>query len=221
MFESKEEISFLLEFIDGRPLYECVWKYKDTGRFPESVAKFFAAQLVLALRDLHTNGYIHRDFKSGNVLVGKNGFAKVIDFGLSKKYCGPENGIGRTQSLCGTHYIMAPEVFCKNPYDSCIDWWSLGVIIYEMVAGCPPWEYQCPADSTIIEYFQQIKLRTESLCLSTDGQVKMTGSSFSANLQSLICALLQINPCKRLGKHGAAEVCINVVKLDKNFFIST
>ena len=124
MFETTEEIALLLEYVDGRTLYECVWNYQGTGRFPENVAKFFAAQLVLALGDLHAHGYIHRDLKSGNVLVGKDGFIKVIDFGLAKKVAVTETEEnGRTHSICGTHYIIAPEVMARQPYGVSVDWW--------------------------------------------------------------------------------------------------
>ncbi|ETP41969.1 AGC protein kinase [Phytophthora nicotianae P10297] len=210
IFETTEEVSILQEFVDGRALYECVWKYKDTGRFPEDVAKFFAAQLVLALRDLHANGYIHRDFKSGNVLVGKGGFAKVIDFGLSKRVFSDGkdgNGAGRTQSVCGTHFVMAPEMFFKQAYGVEIDWWSLGVVIYEMVMGHPPWGYQCPTDTTTEEYFQRIKRSADH---PFHGQVETIVSSLSPDLRSLICALLQINPHERLGTNGASEVMNHV-----------
>lgn len=224
-FETPAEIGLLQEYIDGRALYECVWKYRDSGRFPENVAKFFAVQLVLALRDLHARGYIHRDFKSGNVLVGKNGFVKVIDFGLSKNVVeGGEAGgdSERTQSLCGTPYIMAPEMFFRKPYGYAVDWWSLGVVIYEMVVGHPPWEYQCPTDSTMGEYFQRIKRKTESLFFEDD---EKSTNSLSSELKSLISALLQIDPCKRLGRNGAPEVInhswftdIDWTKFERNEF---
>ncbi|KAG3118243.1 hypothetical protein PI124_g3449 [Phytophthora idaei] len=115
---------------------------------------------------------------------------------------------GRTQSVCGTHYVMAPEMFFKEPYGFSIDWWSLGVVIYEMLAGHPPWEYQCPTDSTLEEYFQRIKRTAGSPFQTFDGQVEAI--AVSPDLQSLICALLQINPRERLGKNGAAEIVNHV-----------
>ncbi|EGZ27817.1 hypothetical protein PHYSODRAFT_293527 [Phytophthora sojae] len=200
-FATTAQVAFLLEFIDGRALYECVWKYRETGKFPEHVAKFFAAQLVLALRDLHAQGFIHRDLKSGNVLVGKDGFIKVIDFGLAKKLVGGADGdpTERTQSMCGTHYVMAPEVFYREAYGFAIDWWSLGVVIYEMAVGHPPWEYQCPAYSTMDEYFQLIKRVASSAHNYSEERL-------GDDLRSLVSGLLKLNPRERLGRNGAAEV---------------
>ncbi|KAG6623179.1 AGC protein kinase [Phytophthora cinnamomi] len=210
-FETTEEVAFLQEYVEGRALYECVWKYKETGRFPEHVAKFFAAQLVLAVRDLHAGGFIHRDLKSGNVLVGKDGFAKVIDFGLAKKLVADgEGAVGadrdftqRTQSMCGTHYVMAPEVYFREPYGFSIDW-SVGVVIYEMVAGRPPWEYKCPAEGTMAEYFQRIK-RIANTPHQNSTQVPLSG-----DLQSFVSGLLKVNPRERLGRNGATEVMQHV-----------
>ncbi|CAH0513949.1 unnamed protein product [Peronospora belbahrii] len=200
-FETKEEMAIVLEFIQGRTLHECVWKYRDTGRLPENVARFFTAQLVLALGDLHAHGYIHRDLKSGNVLIGEDGFVKVIDFGLAKKVAGDEvKEDERTQSICSTHYIMAPEIMNQQPYGVTVDWWSLGVVIYEMVMGHPPWEYHCPQNSTIDEYFRNIMHIARSPFQSADAQ------GLSNDLQSLISGLLTLDFHKRLGAHGVTEV---------------
>lgn len=112
-----------MEFIDGKPLYQCIWKYRDgTGRFPEPVAQFFAAQLVLAVRALHAGGFVHRDLKSGNVLVDQRGFAKVIDFGFAKALATTDD---RTHSFCGTHYVMAPEIFTRGSHGFAADWWCV------------------------------------------------------------------------------------------------
>lgn len=115
-----------MEYVDGKPLYQCIWKYKDgSGRLPEHVAKFFAAQLVLAVRALHTGGFVHRDLKSGNVLVDHAGFVKVIDFGFAKQLAAHGAGPTRVHSLCGTHYIIAPEVFTRSASGFAADWWCV------------------------------------------------------------------------------------------------
>lgn len=129
-WEDERKVSLLLEHIDGRPLYQCIWGYRDAGRFPEHVAKFFAAQIVLAVQELHGNGYVHRDLKSGNILVNRAGKATVIDFGLSKRLARDEgdDSLIRANSLCGTPYILAPEVFQRRGYGYAVDWWYASFI---------------------------------------------------------------------------------------------
>uniref|UniRef100_M4B1K8 Protein kinase domain-containing protein n=1 Tax=Hyaloperonospora arabidopsidis (strain Emoy2) TaxID=559515 RepID=M4B1K8_HYAAE len=186
-FETVDEISILLEYVEGRALYECVWNYRDTGKFSENVTKYFAAQLVLALKDLHAQGYIHRDLKSGNVLVGKDGFAKVIDFGLAWRVSDViVEGGGRTLSMCGTHYIMAPEIRIRQQYGFEVDWWSLGVVIYEMVIGRPPWEYKCPYGSTVDEYFEHVTHTAKCLFHGADESTRTLEQGLSIELRSLI-----------------------------------
>lgn len=116
-----------MEHIDGRTLYQCIWGYRDAGRLPEHVARFFAAQIVLAVQELHGLGFIHRDLKSGNVLINTAGKATVIDFGLSKHISGGEGGqeSARAGSLCGTPYILAPEVFQRSGHSFAVDWWCV------------------------------------------------------------------------------------------------
>lgn len=115
--------SIPMEYIDGKPLYQCIWRYKDrSGRLPEVVARFFAAQIVLAVRTLHSHGFVHRDLKSGNVLIDQQGFAKVIDFGFAKQMIGG-GAEQRTRSFCGTHYITAPEIFTRGSHGFEADWW--------------------------------------------------------------------------------------------------
>ncbi|DAZ96383.1 TPA: hypothetical protein N0F65_010750, partial [Lagenidium giganteum] len=202
-FEDEDFSSLLLEYIDGKPLYRCVWHYKDRGRFPEHIAKFYAAQVVLAIRALHTQGFVHRDLKSGNILVDKRGFAKVIDFGLAKELskADPKDPASRTSSFCGTHYIMAPEVFLRTEYGFQVDWWGLGVIIYEMVCGRPPWEYQSKSATSLEAYFDSISNFAKNISTSL-----LLPDSASPELKSLLQQLLAFNPGKRLGLHGANEI---------------
>lgn len=116
--EDDEEVRFILEYIDGFPLHKCIWGYNDGTGFPESVARYFAAQIVLAVEALHSQGYMHRDVKSGNVLVSRaTGNVTLIDFGMAKRIK------DRTSSLCGTDYIMAPEIFSGYSYGFAADWW--------------------------------------------------------------------------------------------------
>jgi serine/threonine protein kinase len=208
-WEDEREVSLLMEHIDGRPLYQCVWGYRDSGRLPEHVAKFFAAQIVLAVQELHELGFIHRDLKSGNVLVDITGKATVIDFGLSKRISDGDGdrGPARADSVCGTPYILAPEVFQRRGHGFEVDWWcvfrwlpplllrascmtkeikmgrALGVIIYEMVRGRPPWEYKIPPRCSQEQYYKQIA-NSSIGCLDEDNP--STRSDCSHGICSLI-----------------------------------
>uniref|UniRef100_A0AAV1T5U3 Protein kinase domain-containing protein n=1 Tax=Peronospora matthiolae TaxID=2874970 RepID=A0AAV1T5U3_9STRA len=214
-FETVDEILILLEYVEGRALYECVWNYRDTGKFSETVTKYFAAQLVLALKDLHAQGYLHGDLKSGNVLVEKDGFVKVIDFGLARGVSDViAEGGGRTLSMCGTHYIMAPEIRIRQQYGFAVDWWSLGVVIYEMVIGRPPWEYKCPCGSTMDEYFEHVTHTAKCLFHGADERSQKIEQGLSIELRLLIRGLLTIDPNKRLGTNGATEVMDHAWFLD-------
>jgi protein kinase A len=134
-FQDDEFLSLVMEYIeDARPLYQCIWRYKTARVFPERVAKYFTVQLVLAVEAIHAAGFLHRDLKSGNVLVDKRGIARVIDYGFAKRLDDGETDSQsmRTFSVCGTHYIMAPEMFLRQPYAGEVDWWCVLQIIIDL-----------------------------------------------------------------------------------------
>lgn len=206
--------ALVLEYIDGIPLYRCIWQYKERGTLPEHVAKFFAAQIVLALEEIHFKGIIHGDLKTGNVLVQRNGQLKVIDFGLAsilsdntgrESECGVRLHSPRDQSIRGTHYIMAPEVFRGRQHGIEADWWSFGVILYEMVCGRPPWPYRKEDGSSGDEYFQRILAFSQEF-VHTEHPSFQVEHNLSHSLVSLLRNLLVIDPSKRLGFNGAQEV---------------
>ncbi|KAJ0389444.1 hypothetical protein P43SY_011069 [Pythium insidiosum] len=121
---------------DARPLYQCVWRFRDTHRFPEAIARHFAAQLVVAIGVLHELRYVHRDLKSGNVLVDQRGNAKIIDYGFAmrlgddEKQHEPQEEQNMTAaSICGTHYIVAPEMSLGLSYGFEIDWWYVSRVV--------------------------------------------------------------------------------------------
>ena len=91
--------------------------------------------MVLALEHLHRNGIIYRDLKPENVLIDKEGYIRITDFGLSRMGI-KEND--EAKSICGTPEYLAPEVVLKQGYGKAVDWWTLGNIIYEMIIGLPP-----------------------------------------------------------------------------------
>lgn len=101
--------------------------------FSEEVASFYAAELVLALEHLHSLGIIYRDLKPENCLLDMDGHVVLTDFGLSKVSVDE-----KTNTVCGTVEYMAPEVLMEMHYDQTVDWWSLGVLMYDMLTGSPP-----------------------------------------------------------------------------------
>lgn len=105
---------------------------RQSQRFDEERSKFYGAQIALALEYLHHCDIIYRDLKLENVMVDWNGYLKLVDFG----FCKILNG--RTWSICGTVEYMAPEVFLSRGYGKSADWWSFGILMYEMNAGCSP-----------------------------------------------------------------------------------
>ena len=107
---------------------------KKFNRFSEEMVKFYGAQISIALQYLHDKNIIYRDLKPENILVDEKGYLRLTDFGMAKKLKNNEKAI----SFCGTPEYLAPEIIAGQEYDQNIDWWSLGIIIYEMLCGVPP-----------------------------------------------------------------------------------
>uniref|UniRef100_A0A8C5MR97 Uncharacterized protein n=1 Tax=Leptobrachium leishanense TaxID=445787 RepID=A0A8C5MR97_9ANUR len=134
-FHSRDHACFVMEYAAGGDLSTNLMN--ASGVFPESRARFYASCVILGLEHLHKNKIIHRDIKLNNIVLDQEGFAKIADFGLSKK------GIGfgdRTGGFCGTLDYMAPEIVKHKTYTRAVDWWSLGVLMYIMILGRYPIE---------------------------------------------------------------------------------
>jgi serine/threonine protein kinase len=105
-----------MDYLHGEPLYKCIW---NCGHFTEEFTKACAIQIIQAILDLHERGFMHRDVKSGNILLTRSGKCHLIDFGFAKA-CDEST---RTMSICGTYYVMAPEMFHRKGYSATVDWW--------------------------------------------------------------------------------------------------
>lgn len=129
-FQSKTKLYMVMDFVNGGELF---FHLKRAKLFTVDRAKFYAAEILLALEYLHSQGVVYRDLKAENILVEPSGHIKLTDFGLSKKIYVPDNL--KTYSFCGTPEYLAPEILLGVGHDKAVDYWSLGVLLYEMLAG--------------------------------------------------------------------------------------
>lgn len=131
-FQSEEDLFFVMEYMRGGELYDLI---KSSAPLSTATIRFIAAELLCALQYLHGRGIIHRDLKPENILLNSSGHVKIADFGLSKV---DMFGSKKVYSCAGTPAYMAPEVYYNKPYDAMADYYSLGVILFEMATGKMP-----------------------------------------------------------------------------------
>lgn len=183
-YRDKYNLYMLIEMIPGGELF----RYLDQkGRLPEDTARFYAAQVILALEQLHTKGVVYRDLKPENLLIDRDGYLKMVDFGFAKQV-----GNAKTYTICGTPDYQAPEVILRKGHGKMADCWSLGILIYEMLAGRAPFKSKTdnPRD-TFFNILQGIYT------------IPMYISDTAADI---IMHLLQDKSAKRLGQNGLKEI---------------
>ncbi|CAI2346605.1 unnamed protein product [Caenorhabditis sp. 36 PRJEB53466] len=127
-FQTPDHVIFCLEYCGGGDL----WQRLRNGPMKEKDVRFYAACVTLGLQFLHEHGFTHRDLKKENILLDRRGFAKICDFGLCEYRPFAKSVM---TFICGTRCYMAPELHKKQPYTRAVDWWAMGILIYEMIFG--------------------------------------------------------------------------------------
>ncbi|MBN3305795.1 MAST1 kinase, partial [Amia calva] len=201
-FETRRHLCMVMEYVEGG---DCATLLKNIGALPVEMARMYFAETVLALEYLHNYGIVHRDLKPDNLLITSMGHIKLTDFGLSKMglmslttnlYEGHIEKDAREfldKQVCGTPEYIAPEVILRQGYGKPVDWWAMGIILYEFLVGCVPFFGDTPE-----ELFGQV--------ISDDIVWPDGDEALPTDAQSLISTLLQTNPLLRLGTGGAYEV---------------
>uniref|UniRef100_A0AAV2LS08 Ribosomal protein S6 kinase n=1 Tax=Knipowitschia caucasica TaxID=637954 RepID=A0AAV2LS08_KNICA len=176
-FQTEGKLYLILDFLRGGDLFT---RLSKEVMFTEDDVKFYLAELALALDHLHSLGIIYRDLKPENILLDEEGHIKITDFGLSKEANDQDK---RAYSFCGTIEYMAPEVVNRRGHTQSADWWSFGVLMFEMLTGSLPF---------------QGKDRKETMALILKAKLGMP-QFLSPEVQSLLRALFKRNPANRLG----------------------
>ncbi|XP_041439853.1 protein kinase C delta type isoform X1 [Xenopus laevis] len=180
-FQSELHAFFVLEYAGGGTLHKVM---ADQGNLSMKNIQFYTAEMVIALQFLHSNGIIHRDLKPENILVDNNGHIKICDFGLAVE--GMFGG-KKISGLTGTPGYRAPEVLSLEKYDAAVDWWSFGVIMYEMATGRQPF---APSLVSAQELFEIKERKLEY------------PRHMSQEMLDLLPKLLEMKKSKRLGVNG-------------------
>ncbi|XP_066521384.1 microtubule-associated serine/threonine-protein kinase 2 isoform X8 [Hoplias malabaricus] len=201
-FETRRHLCMVMEYVEGG---DCATLLKHIGALPVDMARMYFAETVLALEYLHNYGIVHRDLKPDNLLITSMGHIKLTDFGLSKiglmslttnLYEGHIEKDTREfldKQVCGTPEYIAPEVILRQGYGKPVDWWAMGVILYEFLVGCAPFFGDTPE-----ELFGQV-ISDEIIWPEGD-------EALPSDAQDLISKLLRQNPLERLGTGSAFEV---------------
>uniref|UniRef100_A0A8C2AL84 non-specific serine/threonine protein kinase n=1 Tax=Cyprinus carpio TaxID=7962 RepID=A0A8C2AL84_CYPCA len=201
-FETRRHLCMVMEYVEGG---DCATLLKNMGPLPVDMTRMYFAETVLALEYLHSYGIVHRDLKPDNLLITSMGHIKLTDFGLSKiglmnmttnLYEGHIEKDTREfidKQVCGTPEYIAPEVILRQGYGKPVDWWAMGVILYEFLVGCVPFFGDTPE-----ELFGQV---VSDEIIWPDGD-----DALPVDAQDLITRLLNQNAQERLGRGGAPEV---------------
>ncbi|XP_031839453.2 microtubule-associated serine/threonine (MAST) protein kinase dop isoform X2 [Nomia melanderi] len=202
-FETKKHLCLVMEYVEGG---DCANLLKNIGPLPPDMARFYFAETVLAVEYLHSYGIVHRDLKPDNLLITALGHIKLTDFGLSKMglmslatnlyegYIDRDTRQFSDKQVFGTPEYIAPEVILRQGYGKPVDWWSMGIILYEFLIGCVPFFGDTPEELFAHTVNDDIEWPDDD-----DWPVQVEA-------KDIITALLQQSPRDRLGTGGSHEV---------------
>ncbi|RDL42202.1 Protein kinase-like (PK-like) [Venustampulla echinocandica] len=184
-FQTPTDLYLVTDFMSGGELF---WHLQKEGRFDEKRAKFYIAELILALQHLHMHDIVYRDLKPENILLDANGHIALCDFGLSKANLTKN---ATTNTFCGTTEYLAPEVLLdEQGYTKMVDFWSLGVLVFEMCCGWSPF------------YAEDTQQMYKNIAF---GKVRFPKDTLSTEGRNFVKGLLNRNPKHRLGAQDDAE----------------
>jgi serine/threonine protein kinase len=184
-FQTPADLYLVTDYMSGGELF---WHLQREGRFHEGRAKFYIAELILALRHLHQHDIVYRDLKPENILLDANGHIALCDFGLSKANLSKGD---TTNTFCGTTEYLAPEVLLdEQGYTKMVDFWSLGVLVFEMCCGWSPF------------YAEDTQQMYKNIAF---GKVRFPRDALSTEGRNFVKGLLNRNPNHRLGAKADAD----------------
>ncbi|CAH2099047.1 unnamed protein product [Euphydryas editha] len=201
-FETRRHLCLILEFVEGG---DCATLLR-AGPLPPDMARHYFAEAVLAVEYLHSYGIVHRDLKPDNLLITATGHIKLTDFGLSKmglmslatnlyeEYADREARQFSDKQVCGTPEYIAPEVILRQGYGKPVDWWSMGIILYEFLVGCVPFFGDTPEELFAHTVNDDIEWPSED------------DFPIAVEARTIITELLARNPRDRLGTAGTHQV---------------
>ena len=203
-FETKNHLCLVMEYVEGGDVATLLKNIG--GPLNIDIARMYFAETTLAVEYLHSYGIIHRDLKPDNLLITAIGHIKLTDFGLSKiglmslttsyyeKHIDKETKTFNDKQICGTPSYIAPEVILRQGYGKAVDWWSVGIILYEFLVGIPPFTGDTP-DELFANVIQG----------QIDWESFLADEMFCSEAKSLIEQLLEPDPSKRLGTMADAH----------------
>ncbi|XP_034402701.1 cGMP-dependent protein kinase 1-like [Cyclopterus lumpus] len=186
-FRDSKYLYMLLEACLGGELWTLL---RDRGSFDDGITRFYTGCVIEALAFLHSRGIIYRDLKPENIILDHRGYAKLVDFGFAKKV-----GLGKkTWTFCGTPEYVAPEIILNKGHDSSADCWSLGILVFELLSGSPPFSGSDP-------------MKTYNIILKGIDMIEFP-KKITKSAANLIKRLCRDNPSERLGnqKNGAKDI---------------